>query len=802
MKQIKVILRLPDLPLWLAAFGLLAPVILTGKALFWGTPLLQFIPWWSYAWNTLLTGHLPLWNPLVGMGAPLLANYQSGLFYAPYWLNFGLYLAGGTSWMAWGQAFVVVFHIIWGGVGMIRLLRRLGLGILAQTIGGLSYGLCGYLVARAGFFSINSTAAWLPWIIYYLTPPPDRQADPRGRFLRLAVCLAMQLLAGHAQTTWYTLLLAGAWAGFWGWQSARMDGSAQSSASSWLAALKRVGKAWIGLGLALILAACIAAVQLLPTAEYLLQSQRVGSVDYELAMNYSFWPWRFITLLAPTFFGSPVQGNYWGYGNFWEDAIYVGLLPLLLGLAAWLGAFRRRAPAGQAQLLSVRALTWFLFILIIIAFLFGLGKNTLIFPWLYQHVPTFDLFQAPARFLIWAEFGLAFLAALGAEKWRRPVKRGLYWTRLGTMGAFAVTFGSGLAWYFMGDISPTFVRAAALAGGWGLGAGLLSLIAPLRDGEAANPEPKKLVISPTTWQWAVSLFVMADLALAGWGVNPGADLEVYRQSPLLNEAQQLANGHRSYLPSADEQALKFERFLRFDTFNLDEEWLNIRAVRLPNLNILDGLPSANNFDPLLPGRYSNWIDGLEQASQDVQQSLLDLMDVGVLEFEDASQPYGVRYEARQGSERVRWAPCPRYVADADQALELVLSGQVDFNQVVVIERSEPAPSAPCDPGVVKAGAAALLTSDSDQVVIHVEADSPGWLVLSDTWYPGWLAWIDGERVEILPANYLFRGLEVPAGEHQVVFRYQPVSFWLGLVISLVGLAGWGMLWRMHRKQKA
>ncbi|MBN2548592.1 MAG: YfhO family protein [Anaerolineales bacterium] len=799
MRGIKVILRLPYLPLWLAAFGLLSPVILTGKALFWGTPLLQFIPWWSYAWQTLLSGHLPLWNPLVGMGAPLLANYQSGLFYPPYWLNFGLYLAGGASWMAWGQAFLVVFHLVWAGLGMIRLLRRLGLGVLAQAVGGLAFGLCGYLVARAGFFSINSTAAWLPWILYYLLALPDRQADRLGRLLRLSACLAMQLLAGHAQTTWYTLLLAGAWAGFWGWQSARVAGQVRPGPSSWLVGLKGSTKAWMELALALSLAAVIAAVQLLPTAEYLLQSQRAAAVDYELAMNYSFWPWRLITLLAPTFFGSPVQGDYWGYGNFWEDAIYIGLLPLLLGLAAWLSAFRRRPPAGQVQL-PVRALAWFLFALICLAFVFGLGKNTLIFPWLYQHVPTFDLFQAPARYLIWAEFGLAILTALGAERWRRPVKRGLYWTRLGAMGAFAVTLGSGLAWYFMGDIGPTFVRAAALAGGWGLGAGLLSLIAPLSDEEAASEQPSKMIISPQAWEWAVAAFVMADLLAAGWGANPGVSLEVYRQSPLLADVRQKAEGGRIYLPSQDEQALKFERFLRFDTFQINEEWLNMRAVRLPNLNLLDGLPSANNFDPLLPGRYVSWIEDLEQAGPDLQPRLFDLMGVSLLEVADASQPYGVRYQARLGAQRLRLVPCSTYVSNADLARRLVLSGQVDFEQMVVIEAAQPEPSSPCEQGLVKAGEAALVSEGPNQVVIQVRTERARWLVLSDTWYPGWRAWLDGERVDILPADYLFRGLEIPAGEHQVVLRYQPLSFWLGLAISLIGLAVWGLLRQAHRKQ--
>ena len=75
--------------------------------------------------------------------------------------------------------------------------------------------------------------------------------------------------------------------------------------------------------------------------------------------------------------------------------------------------------------------------LILISFLLALGKNTPIYPWLFNHVPGFDMFQAPSRFSLWAEFGLVMLAAIGVDQWSRPEGRGLYWTRLGTAGAFA-----------------------------------------------------------------------------------------------------------------------------------------------------------------------------------------------------------------------------------------------------------------------------------------------------------------------------------------------------------------------------
>ena len=89
---------------------------------------------------------------------------------------------------------------------------------------------------------------------------------------------------------------------------------------------------------AVALAVALAAVQPLPTAEYLLESQRSAAVDYEFAMTYSFWPWHFLSFLAPGLFGHPAVGDYWGYANYWEDAVYIGLIPFVLGAAALLTA--------------------------------------------------------------------------------------------------------------------------------------------------------------------------------------------------------------------------------------------------------------------------------------------------------------------------------------------------------------------------------------------------------------------------------------------------------------------------------
>ena len=77
----------------------------------------------------------------------------------------------------------------------------------------------------------------------------------------------------------------------------------------------------------------------------------------------------------------------------------------------------------------------------------------------------------------------------------------------------------------------------------------------------------------------------------------------------------------------------------------------------------------------------------------------------------------------------------------------------------------------------------------EDVELRVRTEQPGLLVLADTWYPGWIATVDGVPAPILRANYLFRGVPVPAGEHVVTMRFQPASLRTGLLVTAVAVVG-------------
>ena len=82
---------------------------------------------------------------------------------------------------------------------------------------------------------------------------------------------------------------------------------------------------------------------------------------------------------------------------------------------------------------------------------------------------------------------------------------------------------------------------------------------------------------------------------------------------------------------------------------------------------------------------------------------------------------------------------------------------------------------------------AFLDYQPEKVVIEADLPQAGFLVLSDSYYPGWKVFVDGEEDRILRANYIMRAVRLSPGHHQVEFIYDPSSFKLGLAISLATL---------------
>lgn len=728
------------LPLLLLALTLAVVFyrLLLGDVLFWGLPSLQFYPWREYAFSLLREGQLPLWNPFNGAGAPLFANYQSALLYPFTWIGFFLPLAQTMSLTA-------VLHLFLAGWGMWRLAGQLGANGVGRGLSAFAFALSGYLVARLGTFPVIYAAAWLPWLLW--AAHDLMTTGSRRAAAWLALFAALQLLAGHAQTTWYSLGLVGLFA-LWVTFSQRPI--------NWRRLLAFAGCLALGAG--------VAAPQLAATGELLGLSQRSVGVDYWTAMNFSFGPARTLNFLSPFVFGTPADGSYLTVGAYFEDAVYIGLLPLAAAVAAVSGWWRRRHDDPLARWVPFWGLV------AAVGFLLALGQFSPIFPFLYDHVPTFDLFQAPVRWHLWTVFGLSLLAGIGATWWRR----GGRWTRRLMVVCMAAALAALVMLLFAPSDNPgvvVLVRAALITSIFGFLAGWLTLRKP----EAGSPRYAR-------WRAWVFIVAAVDLGLAGWGLNPTVTSDYYQSDRIDGSSSE-----RGYMPREAERALKYDAYFRFDDYRIAaDEWQTLRQLDLPNQNLTRRRALLNNFDPLLPGHFASYLNLIEANSQP-DARLLRVAAVKAVAGTDGSYA-----PLNNDSSRV-WlvsAICWHETQAELEAALLDADWQPEGQAHILGDAGcEPAPELP--PGRVMQ---AEYTSGS--VTISVVMDRDGWLVLADTDYPGWEAAVDDEVVPIYRANLMFRAVQVDAGAHTVRFDYVPAWLTPGLLASLVSLVILLLLFRL------
>jgi hypothetical protein len=804
------------------------PLLFGGRVLYWGTQLLQFAPWRQLVVDALGAGNWPLWTQVLGNGAPLLANHQSAVFYPPHliFLLFPVERALGYS-LALHLALAGLFAWLWA--------RQLGLGSLGRLVAGLTYAGSGFLVGRALFPSMVETAAWLP-LLFLLA---DRLVKRRraSDALALGATLGVQLLAGHAQLWYYGLWAVAAYALFVGWQAGRPD--------DWRVRQVLAQRVLL-VALAVAVAIGAAAVQVLPTGELAMQSQRSGGADWDFAMTYSLWPWRLLTLLAPDFFGNPADGDYWGYGHYFEDNGYVGLLPLILAglaVARWLRRgreitvrSRRVLNSAEGPVLSVACSEQgrgvedgaavqdprpsprsgrsfmpvpFLVAMTVAALLLALGENTPAYPLVFRYVPGFGAFQAPARFLYLYTFAVATLAGIGAHGFRLSYAT-QYVSRLALAGGVTLAILAWIGYRQLPDYQPTFTRSAALTGGLLV----LSVGTLLLRGRDAGADAR-VARSPLPRRWwpaVVVGLVAGDLLLFGRQLNPTTDPSLYHLTSASGDyvrAHGATGGsYRIFSFDRDIYDALFEGYTRSADFGpTDLGYLHgLRETLLPNLAVLEGLESANNYEPLLVSEYADLIEVIEGAPLPDALRLLGLMNVRYIvsrrPLPDMTPVYksdSVRvYDNPYVLPRARVVYRARTLSDPGRLLAELVSSTFDPASEVLLSAKDPSPHLD-QTSDIRGGppTVRLLRCGPNQVTISAALSQPGYLVLAQTFYPGWQVRVDGVPSRVLRANYAFCAVRLDAGEHHVAFEYRPLSFYAGLVVSGLTWAALALLGVMN-----
>jgi hypothetical protein len=289
------------------AFVLLAPANLVIGAAY--TDLVQqFLAWRAFAAQSLLAGHLPLWNPYTYSGQPFLGGFQSALLYPPNAVFLFLPQARAAN-------LSFLMHLAILGWGMHRIATRRGLHPAAAWTCALLFPMSGAVFPHlyAGHLPNICSMAWTPWVFAGL------EECARGRrvhgILLASAAVALQILAGHVQYVFYTGIAAGLFA---------LAHAAEGRGRDW--------RALYATAFVYAAAILLAAAQLFPGIANIRQGIRQARLDFGFAGMFSLPVENLLTFVSPGFLGDLAGHPYWGRGYLWEMSVFVGISGLLLAL--------------------------------------------------------------------------------------------------------------------------------------------------------------------------------------------------------------------------------------------------------------------------------------------------------------------------------------------------------------------------------------------------------------------------------------------------------------------------------------
>jgi hypothetical protein len=299
------------------------------------------------------------------------------------------------------------------------------------------------------------------------------------------------------------------------------------------------------------------------------------------------------------------------------------------------------------------------------------------------------------------------------------------------------------------------------------------------------------------WETLAILLIVADLVAFGWGLAPGTDSSVYRGPVASAEFLQDQPPGRIFVtePYAQET---YDQYVSLSAFGSTDpgHLQGLRESLMPNLNSEYHLPGVGNYDPLTVGAYQDLYELLEgepgaPAALEQNRPLLNLFGARYLITADELElpllyDAGPMIYANDEALPAAWVVHRARAAEDEQA-RLDALRDPDFDpRVEVLLSLGAGPSPVPNTATVESEIPLVLRRGPDRVIIEVDMAQPGYLVLADTYYPGWTATANGEAVEILSANHAFRAIQLDEGHYTVVFQYAPRSFGLGAWITAVG----------------
>jgi hypothetical protein len=408
--------------------------------------------------------------------------------------------------------------------------------------------------------------------------------------------------------------------------------------------------------------------------------------------------------------------------------------------------------------------------ILVFAILFSLGKFFPLFPFLYKTIPTFDLFQAPSRFLIIYVFLMSILTGIGYDLWvnsKFNIKKTIiYLVIFGGLLSFSVFIK------FSNSDFPTISSDSLLFGSsLGLVFGIATLV---KD---------KLNINRDLLHYFVLFVIAIDLIFHNFIWNNFQSVKIFSE---INQSNQFENTDRILLKQEFEDFLKFNLFFRPDRIQSLVDLTDFPPELIPNTNLLNNrFRLINNFDPLQLNLFSEFWNWLKVQDEDDFEKISSLMGVRyVYEINPDSPNYLTEIEI-ESKRFLQWYGCEITANSVDGINQILsLERENSLNRCLVVEKSQSGQQINLERN--NDSDIQFNLSKPNRIDIKYQVVNPGWLVIRQSWYPGWKAILDGEEIlEIEKVDFLFQGVRVPAGSHSLVIDYLPNSFKLGILISSV-----------------
>ena len=754
-------------------------------------------------------GPVALWNPYIFLGMPMYSSlsYSAGSLLNPmdYVTKVGQYLFG------WDRDRLrrEVFFYFFSGLAMYLFARGVGLPAWAALLAGLTFLLNPYNISllEAGHGGKHWTITILPLV--FLT---THWTLTRRRLLDialLALAVGTLLLMHHPQIAYYGLLTIGIYALVW------VIGELIH---------RRPKIAGRGIGLMAaggVLGLAMSAYLYLPVWRYMKYSIRGaaplmtqagtgGGLDWNYATAWSLHPLETFQFLVPGLFGlggsaqpdrmmnlkNAIDYNlYWGWMPFTQSSLYMGILPLILAVVAGVLLWKKSSVVRWMVIAGLAAL------------IVGFGKFLpVLYGPLYYLLPYFDKFRVPSMSLVVTSAAVALLAAYGLVELLKAVneaedKKLRRWKILfGTLAGFAVL---GLLVGASGGRGPSpesgwFIRPQEIQAYGRQAQTLIAFRYAIFAKTLISTSIVLLLFSVGGWLLASmkkSSSLIANVLIASILVLTAVDLMVldnrFIHPVTRNELQKAVAARPTVNWLQQRQAESAEPFRIFPVGNdfQTDYWMYHHIQSIGGYSAVKLRVYQDMLDFGLLADKTNGIPNLAIAGMMNARYILSPRKMPVNYEVAYTEPGGGMfvYKNPLALPRAWFVGAVRQVSDLKETMGMIATSGFNPLALALIDQ-------PIDFSFVGADSLskALVPTESYkpyEFTIETSSAMDGFLVISEIWYPkGWSATLDGETIPIYRTDYGFRGVAVPAGEHEIHFVFHSVAISAGFTISRIALA--------------